>query len=165
MVKSAQNQETNNVDNNTDTNVETNTAPITIRAQYIKDLSFESPNPLRSFTAQAETAPNISINIQARANSLGNNNFEVVLEFHAEAKQGEDVMFVAELSYAGIVTIGNLIPEEHIRPMIMIDCPHLLFPFARNIISDLTRDGGFTPLYLSPIDFASLYNQQETAGN
>jgi preprotein translocase subunit SecB len=161
MAKASQNQETNTSTNDADVNV-----PIMIRAQYIKDLSFESPNPLRSFTVQSETAPNISVNVQARANSLGNNNFEVVLEFHAEAKRDEDVLFVTELSYAGVVTIGD-VPEDQIGPMIMIDCPHLLFPFARNIIADITRDGGFSPLYLSPIDFASLYNtqqEQETEG-
>jgi len=158
MAKDGQRQEANTdtAPNATEFNV-----PITIRAQYVKDLSFESPNPLRSFTAQTETAPNIAVNVQARANNLGNNNFEVVLDFHAEAKREEDVLFVTELSYAAVVTIGN-VPEEHIGPMVMIDCPHLLFPFARNIIADITRDGGFSPLYLAPIDFASLYNNQQT---
>lgn len=132
---------------------------IAILAQYIKDLSFESPNPLQAFTAQSEAAPSISVNVQAHANKLGNNNFEVMLEFHAEAKRDKEVMFVVELTYGGIVTISGL-PEEQAGPLVMVDCPHLLFPFARNILADVTRDGGFPPLYLSPIDFAGLYNQK-----
>jgi preprotein translocase subunit SecB len=157
MAKAGQKQDTST---DTDPNASEPNVPIMIRAQYIKDLSFESPNPLRSFTTQTETAPNISVNVQARANNLGNHNFEVVLDFHAEAKREEDVLFVTELSYAAVVTIGN-VPEEHVGPMVMIDCPHLLFPFARNIIADVTRDGGFAPLYLAPIDFASLYSNQQ----
>lgn len=158
MAKGGREQDANidTAANETETNI-----PIMIRAQYIKDLSFESPNPLRSFTTQTEVAPNIAVNVQARANNLGNNNFEIVLDFHAEAKRDEDVLFVTELSYAAVVTIGN-VPEEHVGSMVMIDCPHLLFPFARNIIADVTRDGGFSPLYLAPIDFASLYNNQQT---
>lgn len=142
-------------DNQTDAN-----APVTVRAQYVRDLSFESPNPLKAFTAQMETAPTISVNVQARANSLGNNNFEVILDLNAEAKRESDVLFVAELSYAGVFTIGE-VSEDQVGPLVMIDCPQLLFPFARNIMADVTRDGGFPPLYLSPIDFASLYLQNQ----
>lgn len=134
---------------------------ISILAQYIKDLSFESPNPLQAFGTQTEVAPSISVNVQAHANKLGNNNFEVILEFHAEAKREKDVLFVTELTYGGVVSI-NGVSEEQAGPLVMIDCPHLLFPFARNILADVTRDGGFPPLYLSPIDFAGLYNQKNS---
>jgi preprotein translocase subunit SecB len=137
--------------------------PIIMRAQYIRDLSFENPNPLAAFAAEDEAQPNISVSIQAKAQNLGDRNFEVVLDINIEAKRKNETIFLVELAYGGIATVATEIPEEHVNPIIMIQVPHLMFPFARNIIADVTRDGGYPPLLLAPVDFAGLYEQQQQA--
>lgn len=134
--------------------------PITIRAQYIKDLSFENPDPIAAFTQNLDTQPSISVNIGAKADNLGGGNFEVTLDVRVDAKKAEQVLFIAELSYGAVVGIEG-IEENEAAPLIMIEAPHLMFPFVRNIISDVTRDGGFPPLLLAPVDFAALYRQQQ----
>lgn len=136
--------------------------PFVIRGQYIKDLSFENLNPLKYLTEESDKKPNISVDIQAKASVVADNTFEVVLEIQIDAKRDDEQMFITELSYAGIVTLGN-VAEEHVEPLLMIHCPSLLFPFARNIIADAVRDGGFAPLMLAPVDFAYLYQQQKAA--
>lgn len=138
------------------------TLPFTIQAQYVKDFSFENPNPLSQFSEKAEIQPSISVDIQAKADVVNNATFEVTLEIRIDAKRENEQMFLTELSYAGLVTIGN-IEEKFISPLLMIHCPTLLFPFARNIIANATRDGGFQPLMLAPVDFAYLYQQQQEA--
>jgi preprotein translocase subunit SecB len=129
-----------------------------VLAQYIKDFSFENPNSPRSLAPQEKT-PDININVNVNANPLSETDFEV--ELHLEAKAGEekDVMFSAELVYAGVFRLEN-IPQEALHPAVLIECPRLLFPFARQIISDATRNGGFPPLMIDPIDFAGLYQQR-----
>lgn len=134
--------------------------PIIVRAQYIRDLSFENPNPLTIFTTDSEVQPNINVSVQAKAQNLGERNFEVVLDIKVDAKREKDVMFVVELSYAGVVTIGNEIEESQLNKFVMVEAPHLLFPYARNIVSEMTRDGGYPPLMLSPVDFSALFQQQ-----
>ncbi len=136
------------------------TLPLTIRAQYVKDLSFENPDPIAAFSQDTDIQPNIAVNIGARADNVGDENFEVVLDIRVEAKRGDSVLFIAELSYAAIVAVENL-EEGAIGPFVMIEAPHLIFPYARNIISDMTREGGFPPLLLAPVDFAALYKQQQ----
>jgi len=137
--------------------------PITVHAQYVKDLSFENPDPIATFSKQAETQPSISVGIQAHAQNLGERNFEVVLEVRIDAKRDKDVMFIAELSYAGVITLGENVSEDEAGPLIMVETPKLLFPFARNILADVTRDGGFPPLMLAPVDFQALYDQQKNS--
>ena len=134
--------------------------PFAIRGQYIKDFSFENPNPLKFLSEEFNKQPTISVDIQAKAGPVGDKVFEVVLDIQVDAKQDKEQVFLAELSYAGIVILGN-IPPEHIEPLLMIHAPSLFFPFARNIISDAIRDGGFPSLMLSPVDFAYLYQQQK----
>lgn len=136
------------------------TLPIIVRAQYVKDLSFENPNPIAAFTQDQETQPAISVNIQARADNLGSGNFEVILEVRVEAKRKENTLFIAELSYGAVVGLDG-VDEQSAVPFIMIEAPHLMFPFVRNIICDMTREGGFPPLLLSPVDFAALFRQQQ----
>ena len=136
--------------------------PIIVRAQYIRDLSFENPNPLTIFTSESEVQPNIGVSVQAKAQNLGDRNFEVVLDIKVDAKREDEPMFVVELSYAGVVTIGNEVEEGHLNRFVMVEAPHLLFPYARNIVSDMTRDGGYPPLMLSPVDFATLFQQQSS---
>ena len=136
--------------------------PLTVNAQYIKDLSFEHPNPVTSLQA-SETQPAIDINIDVGADNVQENTFEVTLTIKAEAKRDADVLFISELQYGGIFTLGEDIPKEAVHPVLMIECPRLLFPFARSVIANITREGGFPPLSLNPIDFAALYHQQMEA--
>jgi preprotein translocase subunit SecB len=140
------------------------TTPLAIRAQYIKDLSFENPNPIAIFSSDSEAQPSISVGIQAKAQNLGDRNFEVVLDIRIDATRDKDAMFVAELSYAGVVTVDDSVAEDLVNKMVMVEAPRLLFPFARNILADMTRDGGFPPLLLAPVDFEHLYEQQKSQG-
>jgi preprotein translocase subunit SecB len=137
------------------------TMPFTIHAQYIKDLSFENPSPIASFTNENNAQPNISVGIQAKAENLGGRNFEIVLDIRIDATRDKNQLFMTELSYAGIVTLADSVEEQDAGALLMIEGPHLLFPFARNILADVTRDGGFPPLMLAPVDFAMLYEQQK----
>lgn len=133
--------------------------PLVINGQYIKDLSFESPNSPGILAELQNQQPDVNVNIDVQASKVegpeGANMFEVVLDVHSELKLGEKVGFIVELKYAGVFTLN--VPEEHLGAMILIECPRLLFPFARNILADTTRDGGFVPLMLQPIDFAAMY--------
>jgi preprotein translocase subunit SecB len=131
-----------------------------VRAQYIRDLSFENPNPLGVFTTEHQDQPEISVGIQAKAQNLGEKNFELVLDIHVEAKQGKETLFIVELSYGAVVTVDESVADDKIQQAVMVDAAHLLFPFARNVIADVTRDGGYPPLMLAPIDFNHLYLQQ-----
>lgn len=135
----------------------TGQAPITVNAQYIKDLSFENPNAPQSLVPQ-EKAPNVEVNINVEARKLQENTYEVTLSVQAEAKNEDMVNFLAEAAYAGIFTL-NEVPQEHHQAVLMIEAPRLLFPFAREIIADATRNGGFPPLLINPIDFAAMYQQ------
>lgn len=131
---------------------------LNILAQYIKDLSFESPNAPLSLRPR-ENAPNISINVNVNANPIAEGDFDVVLTLTAQAGEGKEVLFSAELVYGGVFRIQN-IPQEHMLPILFIECPRLLFPFARQIIADATRNGGFPPLMIDPIDFAQMFQQR-----
>lgn len=127
-------------------------------AQYVKDFSFENPGApatLRARTGQ----PNINIAIGVQSSSLSPTEIEVELKVEARALDGQAVLFAAELVYAGIFRLTN-IPQENVRPLALIECPRLLFPFARQILADATRNGGFPPLLIDPVDFVALYRQQ-----
>jgi preprotein translocase subunit SecB len=125
-----------------------------ISAQYIKDLSFENPRAPASLRQQT-SQPAVEINVDVRAQSLGLENYEVVLTIKANAKTQNEIMFIIELAYGAIVTVRNL-PPESIGSIVLVETPRLIFPFARNIIAETTRDGGFPPLMINPIDFAEL---------
>ncbi len=129
-----------------------------VNAQYIKDLSFESPNVLR-IISQPGGQPEVQFNLGVQANTVGPDLYEVTLTVRAEAKRDGLVAFIIELAYAGVFTITG-IPQDQMEPVLFIEGPRLLFPFARAIISDLTRDGGYTPLMLNPIDFVDLYRRK-----
>jgi len=145
----------------TEPNTGTHTLPLTIHAQYIKDLSFENPSPIAVFTTENNVQPNISVGIQAKAENLGGRNFEVVLDIRIDATREKAPLFVTELSYAGIISLADSVKEQDAASLLMIEGPRLLFPFARNILADVTRNGGFPPLMLAPVDFAALYEQQK----
>ena len=134
------------------------TPSLSILAQYTKDLSFENPGAPRSLQAR-ENAPDININVNVNANPLSDSDFDVVLTLSAEAKDGERVLFHTELVYGGVFRVTGF-PQEHMLPLLFIECPRLLFPFARQIIADVTRNGGFPPLMIDPIDFAQMFQQR-----
>ena len=129
-----------------------------LNAQYTKDLSFEHPMAPRSFSMNG--APQISVNVGTQAERVNDALFEVVLRILCEAKHGEETAFVVDLYYAGLFTIAN-IPQEHIEPLLLVEAPRLLFPFARRIVADATRDGGMPPLMLDPIDFLQQYQRSK----
>ena len=126
--------------------------------QYTKDFSFENPNAPRSLGPQ-EKQPNIQIQVNVNAKQVAEADFEVNLLLEGSAQADSGVLFKFELDYAGLFRLVN-IPENDKHPVVMIECPRLLFPFARQIIADAVRGGGFPPLYIDPIDFASLYRQR-----
>ena len=133
-----------------------------IQTQYVKDLSFENPSALER-PPEAERSPQITVNVQVEARRLNEQTFEVVLQITAQASHEEKPVFLVELSYAGVFNFIS-IPENAMEPALLIECPRLLFPFARRIVADVTRDGGFPPLLLAPIDFLALYrNRQQQA--
>lgn len=143
-----------------------NSAPprFSVLAQYTKDFSFENPNAPRTLAQQAN-APRISLQINVNARPITPTDFEVSLVLEGGAGEGADTMFKFELNYAGLFRVEN-IPAEQIQPLVMIEGPRLIFPFARQIVADAVRAGGYPPLYVDPIDFQSLYMQrmQSAAG-
>ena len=130
---------------------------LNVLAQYTKDLSFENPNAPSSLAPQAQP-PQINIQINVGANSVAENEYEVTLSVEGKAENEGKLIFSFELAYAGVFRIMN-VPQENLHPLIMIECPRLLFPFAREIIATAVRDGGFPPLMLDPVDFVGLYRQ------
>jgi len=148
-------------DNETVPNGEDTNPQVAILAQYTKDMSFENPNAPASL--QAAGQPQIEVNVNVNAKAVGENVFEVELKMGATAKQQDgQTSFIVELLYAGLFGLRN-IPEEALEPFLIVEAPRMLFPFARRIMADATRDGGFPPLMLEPIDFASLYLAQRGA--
>ena len=129
-------------------------------AQYVKDLSFENPNAPRSL--QQTEAPQISVQVNVTAKPLAENDVEVELKLEGKAEAGGNVMFSFEVNFAGVFRLLN-IPQENLQPVMMIECPRMLFPFAREIVATSVRNGGFPPLLLDPIDFVSLYQQRMQA--
>ncbi|MHB2168310.1 protein-export chaperone SecB [Alsobacter sp. R-9] len=127
-------------------------------AQYIKDLSFENPNAPRSLAPQANP-PQIQISVNVNAKQLSDTDFEVELTLEGRAGEAPNLLFSFELLYAGVFRLLN-IPAENRHPVVMIECPRLLFPFARQIVADAVRNGGFPPLFIDPIDFAALFRQR-----
>jgi preprotein translocase subunit SecB len=145
--------------------------PLVVNIQYVKDLSFEVPGAPQIFS-QLKAQPQVSINldVQARRVQEGQNVFEVAIIIRAEAHDASSqsngqaaapapTVFVAELTYAGVFTLNGL-PDNAVEPVLLVECPRILFPFARNILSDVTRDGGFPPVLLQPIDFVALWQSR-----
>ena len=132
-----------------------------ILGQYLKDLSFENPNAPASLANQ-ESQPEINISVNVNAKELAATDFEVELHLEAKANQDGKVIFAAELLYAGIFRLENM-PPDALHPVVLIECPRMIFPFARQILADATRNGGFPPLMLDPIDFGAMYAQRMAA--
>lgn len=134
-----------------------------ILGQYLKDLSFENPNAPQTLAPQ-QTQPDINIAVNVNARNLTPTDYEVELHLDAKATLEEKVIFAAELVYAGTFRMENF-PAQLLHPAVLIECPRILFPFARQILADATRNGGFPPLMLDPIDFSTMYQkrlQQQT---
>lgn len=129
-----------------------------VNGQYIKDLSFEIPAAPQIFLEMQNEQPDIPIHVDVNTSNVAPNLYEVVLHLRVEAKLPAKPLFIIELDYAGLFTVN--LPEEQVYPVLMIECPRLLFPFARNIVADMTRDGGFPPLMLQPLDFVALYRSR-----
>lgn len=132
-------------------------AQLNVLAQYIKDLSFESPNAPDTLQAPGDN-PTLEVNVNVQARKQGDDIFETALHFEAKAANPENVIYNIELVYAGLFRLTN-IPENLLQPVLFVDCPAMLFPFMRRLVADLTREGGYPPLYLDPIDFSALYRQ------
>ena len=131
-----------------------------VLGQYLKDLSFENPNAPQSLGAQ-QAQPDISISVNVNAKNLAPTDFEVELHLDAKATSSGKIVFAAEVLYAGVFRMENF-PQNLLHPAVLIECPRILFPFARHVLADATRNGGFPPLMLDPIDFAGMY-QKRTA--
>tara|TARA_B100000945_G_C20139721_1_gene483352 strand:+ start:99 stop:596 length:498 start_codon:yes stop_codon:yes gene_type:complete len=130
---------------------------IGIVSQYIKDLSFENPNAPQS--VDNPNYPNVNVNVAVQANNAIDETYEVDLKITAEAKDEDKVAFILELVYGGLFRVLN-IPKDQIQPVLLVECPRLIFPFARRIVADVTGDGGFPPLQLNPMDFMALYREK-----
>ncbi len=136
-------------------------AQLNVLVQYVKDFSFENPNAPRPMIERTgQPAINVQINVNPR--QLSATDFEVELKIEGKAEADGSTIFAFDLAYAGLFRLQN-IPQEHLGPLIMIECPRMLFPFAREIISSSTVHGGFPPLLLDPIDFNALYQQRMAA--
>jgi preprotein translocase subunit SecB len=135
---------------------------LVINAQYIKDLSFENPRAPGSLRQQG-TPPAVEINVDVKAQSMGPENYEVVLTINASAKVQDEALFVVELAYGAVITVRN-VPQELLTAVVLVETPRLMFPFARNIVAETTRDGGFPPLMINPIDFGELLRRNAAAG-
>jgi len=132
--------------------------PLTIHGQYIKDLSFENPRAPQSLIEQKQ--PQLSLNVNVTTRQFDAKTFEVTLSVEANAHTPEkEPLFMLELVYAGTVSLGD-VPQEAYGPLLLIETPRLLFPFARAIVANATREAGFPPLNVAPVDFAALYRQQ-----
>lgn len=125
-----------------------------INTQYIKDFSFENPNSPGSLQPKSE--PAVEVNVDVQAIPLSDHVYEVSLTTSITGRDETQTLFIIELVYAGIFTFQGE-SDDNIEPALLIDCPQLLFPFARSIISGVTQNGGFPPLLLQPVNFAQLY--------
>ncbi|UUL83029.1 protein-export chaperone SecB [Sphingomonas qomolangmaensis] len=129
-----------------------------VLSQYVKDLSFENPNAPAIY--QVQGAPKLDVQFNIGAAQVGEDVHEVVLKIEARGEIEGQVMYLCELSFAGLFGLRN-IPNEHLQPFLLGEAPRILFPFARRVLADAVRDGGFPPLLLEPIDFGALYFQQQ----
>ena len=143
--------------------------PLIVNAQYIKDLSFEVPKAPLIFSAIKKEEPDVNINVGVNYSKLNDavytedDIYEVVLGIKATCTAGTETAFLLELEYAGLFTLN--VDSGARRAVLLIECPRLLFPFARNILADASREGGFPPLMLGPIDFATMYSEQISTEN
>ncbi len=144
--------------------------PVMIHTQYIKDLSFENPSPPLPQRGAASEQPTLSVDFWMDARAMGKEEsghdkrtYEVLLGVEATTHRGDKVMFMVELTYALVVSLTDEVPENQVHPLLMTEMPRYAFPFARQIVADVTQQGGYPPLYLAPVDFKKTYMQQFSA--
>ena len=130
---------------------------LTVLGQYVKDLSFESPNAPQSLQGPGQN-PQLKVGVNVNAGPRGEDIYEVALQLEIHAKSDQGVIYNLELLYGGLFRLRG-VPQNVLQPVLFVDCPTILFPFLRRVIADVIRDGGFPPLMLDPIDFARLYAQ------
>ena len=141
-------------------NGEDTSPAIGLISQYVKDLSFENPSAPAAF--QWQSAPQLDVQFNIAAEGVGEGLFEVTLKIDVTSKADEGTAFVIELQYAGLFGVRN-VPDDQLQPFFLAEAPRILFPFARRVVADAVRDGGFPPLLLEPIDFHGLFMQQVQA--
>lgn len=132
---------------------------IQVVGQYLKDLSFESPKAPHSLKHPGDN-PNLQVDIHVNANKLGDDSYESAIQLKAHASNSDGTIYIIEAVYAGAFEVKN-IPQDALEPILLINCPTILYPFLRRVIADATQEGGFPPLLLDPIDFANLYQQRQ----
>lgn len=128
---------------------------VMIHAQYVKDLSFENPNAVAAHLEPSKQ-PQVEVGVNVNADKINETQYEVRLNVTSKASTEEKTLFLVDLTYAAIVSVSDAEADE-VNPLVMIEGPRLIFPFARAIISNMTRDGGFMPLNLQPVDFVAVY--------
>ena len=141
-------------------NGEDNSPAIGLISQYVKDLSFENPNAPAVY--QWQSAPQVDVQFNIGADNVGENLYEVSLKIDITSKTDEGTSFIVDLKYAGLFGVRN-VPDDQLQPFFLAEAPRILFPFARRVVADAVRDGGFPPLLLEPIDFHGLFMQQAQA--
>src|SRR5882672_9637413 len=137
-------------------------AQLSVLGQYIKDFSFENPNAPRSL-APSQTQPAINIQINVGVQQLAETDYEISLNLDGKAESAGSVLFAFDLTFAKVFRVQN-VPAETLQPLVMIECPRLLFPFAREIVATTMRNSNFPPLLLDPVDFVALYQQRAAQG-
>lgn len=131
---------------------------LNVLAQYTRDMSFENPNAPDSLKS-GQANPEVSIDLRIGRQISENNTIEISILVKAHATRGDQTVFIAELDYAGLFAIQN-VNMEQMQPLMMIECPRILFPYARKILADMTQDGGHLPIMLDMPDFASMYREE-----
>ena len=134
-----------------------------MQKMYIKDFSFENPNAPKVFVTPQKAEPNVELNLKMNNRKLDDDHFEVVLEISAKVSTKEDeptVLFILEIEHAAVFMIKN-IPDEHMPMVLGVDCPTLLFPFTRQLVSQVSVDGGFMPFQMEPINFMALFQNAQ----
>lgn len=141
--------------------------PLVVHAQYIKDLSFENPNAPESLLpgqAMPSTTVNVTLDSRKLDKALSENTaYEVLLHVEASAMRDKNVVFLIELDYAVVCSINKDVPEQHHHPLLMVEVPKLSFPFARQVLAEVTSQAGYPPLLLNPVDFEGMYREQYLA--
>lgn len=130
--------------------------PFVIHDQYVKDISFENPNFLMKYS-ENDKQPEVSVNVETQVGKLGDENYEISMNVKVNSVIEDKTVFVLELTYAGLISVAKDLKADVLEPVLLVHCPFLMFPFVREIVATVTRTGGYPPLMIDPIDFASLY--------
>lgn len=137
--------------------------PLQIQTHYVKDLSFENPNAPEIFGLLMQSQPEVSLDMDVKSRHLTQRTFEVVLSLRVGANVDGKSAFLADLQYAALIDVLNEVPDEEIEPLLLKEGPRFIFPFARSALADVTREGGFPPLVVNPINFDRFYETNKQA--